>query len=295
MRARLGKILLALYPEPWRERYGEEMRGLVEDDPPGARGLASLVTGAAGAHLRPGGSWREGQPGASSMRLSVGALFACWILVSVAGSYFAKQTEHMGEVEYLHPLLRAARDAITVGAAIGAVAVAIGGLPLVAQASAAAVRRRDRRLGLLLLSPAIAGLLLVALGAGLVAGAPARHGGFPAGFVLELIVPVSLGALACALVGALAPKAVMRRAAPPERLLRLASWAGQALALAIVLVAVGLLIYVPVLWSASRVPAAGGPLGVGAKASLWLALAAVLLASGPALIAAARARRAALA
>jgi hypothetical protein len=29
--------LLALYPEPWRTRYGGEMDALLEDDPPRAR------------------------------------------------------------------------------------------------------------------------------------------------------------------------------------------------------------------------------------------------------------------
>jgi hypothetical protein len=296
VRARGASLLLALYPESWRDRYGEEMRALVEDDPPGAAGLASLITGAARAHLRPRRAWREGTPAASAMRLSVGALFACWILVSVAGACFAKETEHMDAFEHMHPLLSAARQLITIGAAIGALAVAVGGLPLLWQALVTALRGRDGRVRLLLASPALAGAALVALAAVLLLIAPSRGARFPAPFVFEILLPLTLGALACALVAALAPKAVMRRTQPPERLLRLACWAGQALALATVLVTAGLLLYVPALWSA---PGAGadpsGPFGASTRVTLCLALAAAVAGCAAALLAAMRARHAALA
>ena len=294
MRTRLATALLALYPEGWRERYGEEMRALVEDDPPGPRGTLSLLTGAAGAHLRPRGRWREGMPAAASLRLSVGALFACWIVVSLAGSAFAKETEHMGRVEHTHALLSVARDLITAGAAIGAAAVALGGLPLVWQAFASTRRRRDRRLAWLLAAPALAAGALVGLVALLPHVAPARGGGFPAPFVLAILVPLTLGVLACALVAAVAPKAVMRRARPPAALLRLAALAGQGLAVAALLVTAGLLLYVAELW---RAPAAGtapsGPLGADTRITLGLALAAAIPACAGALVTAARARRAA--
>jgi hypothetical protein len=295
-RARLGGALMVLYPEPWRDRYGEEMRALLEDDPPTARGLASLLAGAARAHLHPQRCWRADVAPATAMRLSVGALFACWMVVSVAGSAFAKLTEHMDATAHAHPLLAVARAMILWGAAIGAAAVALGGLPLVWQALRQTVRRRDRRLALVLASPALAGCLLFALAAVLATVAPSRHGGFPASFVLGLLVPVALGACACALVGALAPKAVMRRSQPPVAMLRLAALAGQGLAVAIVLVAAGLAIYVPVLWSTAVAGTdASGPLGLSTRATLIFALAAAVAAVGPALIAAARGGRAALA
>jgi len=293
MRTKLGSALLALYPEAWRARYGEEARALIEDDPPGAGGLASLLVGAGRAHVRPQACWRATP--AASMRLSIGALFACWILVSLAGSLFAKVTEHTDAIEHEHRLLNFGRGAITAGALLGAVAIAVGGLPLLWQALRAAAERRDRRLGLLILSPAIVGALVVGLGAVLVAVAPSRHGGFPTAFVLALLVPASLGVLACALTAALAPKAVMRRAEPSARLLRRAAWSGQALALAILLVAAGLVAYVPALWSADAAgTAASGPLGLSTRATLLLALAGAVFAAGPALLAATRARRAAL-
>ena len=294
--ARFGGLLLALYPEPWRSRYGEEMHALLEDDPPGARGFASLLRGAADAHLRPRRTRREGLAPGTAMRLSIGALFACWMLVSVAGASFAKQTEHFDRIEHGHALMVAARDMITLGAFIGAAAIALGGLPLVWQALRAAVDRRDRRLAALLASPALAGGLLLALAALLLLVAPSRHGGFPASFVAEILLPLSIAVLACALIGALAPKAVMRRAQPPVALLRAAAWAGQMLAAAIVLVTAGLALYVPALFSVHGAGvAASGPFGLSTRVTLCFSLAAALLACGPALIAAGRARRAALA
>lgn len=291
----MGVLLLQLYPEPWRARYGKEMAALLEDDPPRLRGLASMMAGAADSHLRPQRGLHEGVPTSTSMRLSVGALFACWMLVSVAGSCFAKETEGLSPVEHAHPLLIAAREMITIGAFLGVAAVALGGLPLLWHALSAAVLRRDRRLASLIALPAAAGALLIALAALLLFVAPSRHGGFPAPFVLEILAPLTLGTLACALVGAVAPKAVMRRAQPPEATLRLACWAGQALALAVLLVTVGLLLYVAVLW---RVTAAGaaptGPFGASTRVMLCMSVAAAVLACWPALLAARRARLAAL-
>jgi hypothetical protein len=293
--AGLGELLLALYPEAWRERYGAEVSALMEDDPPRMRGLASLLRGAADAHVRPQRSWGERVPASASMRLSVGALFACWMLVALAGSVFAKETEGLSPVEHGHGLMIAARDMITIGAFVGASAIALGGLPLVWQALGAAVRRRDRRLAGLLAAPALAAGLLLAFAALLLLVAPSRHGGFPASFVLGVLVPLTLAVLACAAIGALAPKAVMRRAQPPARLLRLAAWAGQALTGAILLVTLGLLLYVPALWSVAEAGAApAGPFGASTRLTLCFALAGAVLASGPALVASARARRAAL-
>ncbi len=294
IRAGAGRALLALYPEPWRERYGEEMSALLDDDPPGPRGLGSLVSGAAGAHLRPRRCWREGAGPAGSMRLSVGALFACWMLVSVAGSCFAKVTEHFDPVEHEHSVLSVARAMITAGAGLGAVAVAIGGLPLLWHALRTTARQRDRRLAAILLSPALAGICWWVLAVVLLALAPARHGTFPLGFVLGVLVPVTLAAAGCALIGALAPKAVMRRTRPPAGLLRLAAWCGQLLAAAVLLVTGGLALYLPVLWSVAGAGSEpSGPFGLSTRVTLCFALAAAALACGPSLIAATRARRAA--
>lgn len=294
--SRTGKLLLALYPEPWRERYGEEMSALLEDDPPGARGLASLIGGAAHAHARPQRSWRAELAPAAAMRLSVGALFACWMLMTLAGICFVKETEGLSPVEDAQKLLEASHVAIGAGATLGAVAIAIGGLPLLWQALVAAVRRRDRTLALVLASPALAVALFAAFSAFLLFLSPSRAGGFPAAFVAAIVVPWTLAGGLCALVCALAPKAAMRRVQPAVGSLRLASWAGQALTGAMCVICAGLLLYVPELWSVSTAigAEASGPFGASTRATLCFAPAAALLACAGALIAARRARHAAL-
>jgi hypothetical protein len=231
------------------------------------------------------------------MRLSIGALFACWIAISLAGSAFAKETEHYDAVEHMHPILTGARDAITAGALLGAAAIALGGLPLVWHALATAARGRDRRLAALMLSPAAAAALIAVCATVLLRIAPARGARFPASFVLEILLPLAALALCVALASALAPKAVMRRARPPAQLLRLAAWSGQALTVAMALVTGGLLVYVPAMWAApGGIGAApSGPFGASARITLCVALAGAVATCGPALVAAGRARRAALA
>ncbi len=294
-RTRIGLALLALYPEPWRQRYGEEMRALLEDDPPGPRGLASLLRGAATAHLRPGDSWRSADP-ATTLRLSVGAMFACWIAVSVAGSAFAKETEHWDPAEHVHPILSGARDAIMAGAALGAAAIALGGLPLVWHALRAAARGRDRRLAAMLLSPGLAVVAFWCFAAILATLAPSRDGRFPAPVVLGFLVPLVLGGLAVAGAAALAPKAVMRRAPPPLALLRLAAWSGQAMTAAMLLVTGGLLVYVVAMWALAGAlgAAPSGPFGASTRLTLCLALAGAAAACWCGVLAAGRARSAAL-
>jgi uncharacterized membrane protein YkgB len=97
-------------------------------------------------------------------------------------------------------------------------------------------------------------------------------------------------------VCALAPKGAMRVAQPTASALRRAAWAGQALTVAMCLVTGGLLLYVPKLWTVSTAIGAeqSGPFGASVRVTLCLNLAAALVACGLALLAAGRARSAAL-
>lgn len=292
---RLGGLLVALYPEPWRARYEEEISGLLEDDPPGPSGLLSLLWGALDAHVRPQRPWRDSASPATRMRLSVDALFACWLLLSLSGMGFVKVTEGLSPVEASHPLLRAAHVAIGAGAVLGALAIAVGGLPLVWQALVRGVRERDTRLILMLCSPVLAAALLAGFALTLGAIAPSRHEGFPASFVLAFPVPLMLAGLAFTLVCGLAPKAVMRRIAPDERMLRRACVAGLVLAGAMIVVTAGLALYAADLWgsSLSAGAPASGPFGASVRLTLCLDLIPAALALGTGLVAARRALRAA--
>jgi len=292
LRGLAGRLLIELYPEHWRARYRAEMSALIEDDPPGLRGLASLLGGAADAHLRPGSAAVSPQ---ARMRLSISGMFAAWIALSVVGAGFQKATEEaaFSSAADRHPALAVAHDAILAGAVLGAAAIALGGLPLLWQALRQARVTRDARLaGLLALAPlsilVFAGLTWLA-----VALAPARGGGFPLGFVLGALAPWILAGLACAATCAIAPRLVLARVAVSPGSLRRAFLAGVALTLAMTLITAALLAYDVALGlqSPDLFARAGGPIGAGTGTMLAAGVLAAALCTALALLSAARARR----
>jgi hypothetical protein len=293
----LAVLLLALYPEPWRRRYAIEARALIEDDPPRLGALASLLRGALDAHLHPG-SWQGGASATTRLRLSVGGAFCCWIALSAMGIGFQKETEEasFSASSRAHPLIALAHEAIVVGALIGAVAIALGGLPLLWQATRQALALGDRHLMLLLASPALAVLAFAALTALLVSVAPSRQGGFPVGYVISIMAPWQLGAAVCAATCALAPRFVLARMRPSPAALRGAARATWPLLLAMALVTCGLALYSVCLQLESPHLAgeASGPFGASIAVMLVLNTVIALLASLLAGIATGRARHAAL-
>jgi hypothetical protein len=244
-RGNLGRPLIALYPQAWRRRYGEEMSALLEDDPPGLRGLASLLLGAADAHLRPRASWSAKTSPPERIRLSISGMFCCWIALAVVGAGFQKETEDPAffAAAHTHPLLAVAHAAVVAGAALGALAIAAGGLPLLWQALGQARTRRERRLIGLLVLPLVAIGAFAGLTWLLLALAPASSA--PPGAALEvgLIVPWWVGGLACAVSCAIAPRLVLRRVSLGMRSLERAALAGLLLAAAMVLIALALVAY----------------------------------------------------
>ena len=295
----LAAALLGFYPEHWKLRYRDEMNALLDDDPPNARGLLTLLAGAADAHLRPQRGLQTVPTRDARMRVSVGGLFACWMLLSIGGVAFQKLTEEVQRAgaQSAHPPLAAGRDAILAGAALGACAVAFGGLPLLWHALRRAASERDVRLAALLALPALACAALAGALVLLAALAPARGGGFPSSFVLATTLPMTLAAIAFGLLCGLVPKAVLRRSQPGERALRRACRAGDALAVAIVLVAGGLALYAAALpLEAPQLAAqSSGPFGASTAATLALDLGWALPAAALGLLAARRGHRAAAA
>ncbi len=293
---RAARLLLGLYPQAWRERYLTEVMALVEEDPPGLRGLTTLVVGAADAHLRPAGNWSLTSP-QTRMRLSLGAIFCCWIVLSLNGIGFQKDTEDppFASAGHRHPLLAIAHDAVLSGALLGALAIAVGGLPLVWQALRQTYARGDRRLGLLLLSPALALAAFAALTWLLVTISPARHDGFPPGFVLGVQAPWRIGGFLCAAVCALAPRLVMARMELGAAALRRASLTTVALAVAMGAVTLGLTVYACALplQASSLASESTAPVGAGTGVMLALYAAAAWIASALGLVASRRALRAA--
>jgi hypothetical protein len=291
-RTRLGALLLALYPEAWRERYGEEVRALLEDDPPRVRGLASLLAGAAHAHARPEGWGAQATP-RDRLRLALCGLFGCWIGISLAGASFQKETEDHGYATAAahHWLLAASHDAVIAGAVLGAAALAVGGLPLVWLALRRAASTRDLRLAGSLALPAAALLGFAAVTVALVALAPGDIAGRALPTQLAILVPWWTAGLALAFACALAPRMVLRRAPPPVGRLRRSAYAGPLLVAAMALIAAGMLAYdvalavvAPTLFSES-----GGPVWPATGLVLAAGVAMAVLSTGLAGVAAARA------
>ena len=294
---RLACALVALYPEPWRERYGEEMRALIEDDPPRLRGLGSIVLGAADAHLRPLAGWRTTTPATSRMRASISGIFFCWIALSVAGAGFQKETEDppYAIAGHEHMVLSAARDLVLAGALLGAAVLARFGLPLLWRAVRQAYLERDTRLTLALgLAPAaIASFALLTGALVLLARGNPEHARTTT--TLAIVLPWWAAGLLCATACAIAPRLALRRLAVPARSLRRASRAGALLALAMALVTVGLILYTVSL--ALLEPAlsgnGGGPFWPSTGSALAAAGALAALSTALGTLGAARARRAA--
>ncbi len=299
VRGRVGALLVSLYPAEWRARYGVEITALIEDDPPGARSLVSLLAGAADAHLRPQARWRTSIAPAVRARLSVCGVFCCWIALSLLGAGFQQETEDgpFSLAASHHPLLAIARVAILAGAILGALSIAIGGLPLVWQALRGAYIGRDLRLAALLALPAVAVVLFRGLMGLLISAAPSRDGRFPLDFVLAASVPWLLGGIVCAIVCAVAPRLVLARVEVSSGALRRASAASLPLALAMSLVTVGLVAYALDLLVQAHQAAmlSSGPVGerTGAMLCAQALLAAPVAALGA--LGALRARRAAAA
>jgi MFS family permease len=221
------------------------MLALLEDDPPSAAAMGTLVTHAAWAHLKPG-DWRSQIAAPERAARSVCALFVAWIGLSVAGGCFQKETEEpqFAAAASHHALLAAGRTLVLAGAGLGAAAIAIGGVPLLWQALREALSRADRRLWLGLVLPFAGASLFAAVVALLLAVAPANVEGTSAAVRLALMVPLWAASGAFALACASAPRLVLLRISPALRALRRASRAGVALSVAMALVTVGLAVYV---------------------------------------------------
>lgn len=242
-RVAAGRGLLRVYPLAWRRRYADEVTALLEDDPPSLRGLGTLVTGALRAHARPS-AWRAQLSPAERMRLSVWAVFCCWIGLSVAGGAFQKETEEPSFALAVsnHGALGAARAVVIAGAALGAGAIAVGGLPLLWRA----VRQAHTggwALRAALLLPLAGLVLFAAVTRLLLAAAPASLEATSTGLRLALVVPWWAAGAAFALSCVLAPRIALLRLDLPPRALRRACYAGLVLLVAMVLVTGGLAVY----------------------------------------------------
>jgi hypothetical protein len=120
--------LLKWYPDPWRDRYGEEFLACISDtigpEPNVPLDLAIRIAGA-GLRERAHASGLVGTAADADTRIRSGALTVLtgWALFVVAGAAFAKRTEHAGH--------DAARATVQILAIVAVVAIAAGGLAVV--------------------------------------------------------------------------------------------------------------------------------------------------------------------
>ncbi|HEX4363077.1 MAG TPA: hypothetical protein VHZ75_00890 [Solirubrobacteraceae bacterium] len=260
-------LLIALYPEAWRKRYAEEIAALLHDDPPGVRGRLDLVRGAFRAHLTPIAGL------SSTVRASntLTACLACFIGFCLVGAGFAKATEDEVFVRAAdaHPLLNDAHQAVVAGALAGLLLLAIAALPLGGLTVARVARTRDRRLlGLMTIPLAAVGTLAVCVGL-LAVWLDHHRGGAGAGgwSLFGLCVAVTLtAAVACWA----APRAILRRLAPPIGALRPSLLATAALSAAMIATtaAVGVYLVAMLADAPALASSANGPLALASTTEL---------------------------
>ena len=129
--------LLRWYPPAWRDRYGDELVALIEDQgggrPPTFRVTLSLV--GAGLRERAHQSGLVGRQGSPFERARTGSLvvLCAWTAFMVAGASFSKVSEHFA------PALPAGGRAVAQGAFDVVVGFGITGMALVALGAAVAL------------------------------------------------------------------------------------------------------------------------------------------------------------
>lgn len=146
MSARLARLVLSLYPLAFRRRYGEEMQALLEDCPPGPRGLLDLLWGALTVHLRPAAGRSESVDVDTRLRLGLAGTLACWVLFAAAGFAFYNTSDDHPFIAAgdAHPLLGDAHITVQALAILASLAVIAGALPLVCVALRQARRQPGR-------------------------------------------------------------------------------------------------------------------------------------------------------
>lgn len=292
MSARLARLALGLYPLAYRRRYGEEMRALLEDQPPGRRTVIDLLKGALRAHLRPADAPAGVVDAADRVRASTSAVLLCWVFVAAAGLGYYKTTEDFSIASRLHPLLRGTYLAAQLVAGIASVTVVLGALPLILAALARAPH--DPRLRR---TVALAVLPLMAFGGLTGVVVAVAHATGPHGSSAGNAVAIAWGiiGLACAIACVQACRAALFQVPVGPTELRIALRAATVVAGAMLTIAAAIAVYAIAL-SADASPLgaqSNGPFGLlSVTASLIVQVIVMAGAGGLATIATSRAWRA---
>jgi hypothetical protein len=124
--------LLAWYPPTWRERYGDELVALIEDELDGRRPTVRFRASVAWSGLRERGheAGLVGEQTAPAHQVRAGSLLVLcsWTAFVLAGASFSKLSEHFAGsmLPGTRTLAQGAFDAVVLLAFTGAVVVALG-------------------------------------------------------------------------------------------------------------------------------------------------------------------------
>ncbi|HET6869876.1 MAG TPA: hypothetical protein VFH80_28445 [Solirubrobacteraceae bacterium] len=238
----LARQALHLYPLAYQRRYGEEMRALLEDQPPRARTVFDLLKGAARAHLRPADAPAGAVEAADRVRASTSGVLLCWVFFAAAGFGYYKTTEDQpfSDAGHVHPLLRDAHLAVQAVALIASAAVVLGALPLIVAALAKARREPALRR-----TVALAFLPIIVFGAVTAAVIAIAHAQAPNGSGAGAGIAIAWGiaGLACGTTCVLACRAALFATPVAPAWLRGALVAGTIVTAAMLAIAVAAALY----------------------------------------------------
>ncbi len=283
MTRRLAEWALWLYPLAFRRRYGEELRALVDQSPPGPLAALDLLRGALAAHLRPTAALAGLVDSADRTRASLSAQLACWVLFATAGFGFYNTTEDtpFTAAGHAHPLLGGVHVAIQVIAIVASGAVLSGALPLILVALDQARREPSLRR---LVSVAPLAVLVFAGLTGVLVAVVAHHSesSRPSSVGGAAFLAWGLAGLACGAVCVVAARAALFAVPMPRGRLVGAFACGTLVTAGMIAIALATAVYaITLVADASRLAAsANGPFQLmNTGGSLAVQLAIMLLAA----------------
>ena len=204
MTARMARAALRVYPLAYRRRYGDEMRALLEEQPPRARTVLDLLRGALIAHLRPAESPAGALDAGERIRATASGVLMCWVIFAAAGFAYYKTTEDspFSAAAHAHPLLRDAHMAVQVVALAASGMVVLGALPLILAAVARA--RRDPRAWRTVALPLVPVIVFAILTIVVVGLAHTHNPGYHSGTTYGIATAWGIAGIACGVACVLA-------------------------------------------------------------------------------------------
>jgi MFS family permease len=123
----LAHAALGLYPAAWRDRYGDEVRALLDDSGSDLRTVASLAWQAVPAWVSPPRHLYD-RPG--RMRASLATVLVAWTVLTGLALAFAQLTQAQDLKPPGHPIIQWSYWVFDGAVLVSVLAAAAGGLPL---------------------------------------------------------------------------------------------------------------------------------------------------------------------